>query len=278
MAPLACQPNTCRRDHVVLQHPGCGIVKVAVFFSMFKPRQAPQSTVSAAPPAIEEVRQRAKHRLIGAGVLVLAGVVVFPLLFDTQPRPIPVDIPIEIPSRQALKPAVKATGAPPDSLGADAALSPREELVAAPVKAAPAPADPKPAQEQAAAPPVQTPVVVPPAPVAKKPVPVSAPAPATAAPNAQESARAQALLEGREASKAVDRFIVQVGAFADVALAQQARWKLERAGMKTYTHVANTPEGKRTRVRLGPFATRAEAEKAAAKAKGVGLAPAILTL
>jgi DedD protein len=250
-------------------------VKVAVFLSMFKPRQAPQSALPAAPPAIEVVRQRAKHRLIGAGVLVLAGVVVFPLLFDTQPRPIPVDIPIEIPSRQGVKSLGKATVAPADSLGADGSLSQREELVAAPVKAVPVPAEPKPAQELPA-PPAQTPVMAPPVPVAKKPAPAAVPAPA--APEAQESARAQALLEGREASKAVERFIVQVGAFADVALAQQARLKLERVGLKTYTHVANTPEGKRTRVRLGPFASRAEAEKAAAKAKGVGLTPAILTL
>jgi DedD protein len=34
------------------------------------------------------MRRRARHRLIGAAVLVLIGVVGFPLLFDTQPRPI----------------------------------------------------------------------------------------------------------------------------------------------------------------------------------------------
>ena len=45
------------------------------------------------------MRRRARHRLIGASVLVLLGVLGFPLLFDTQPRPISVDIPIEIPAR-----------------------------------------------------------------------------------------------------------------------------------------------------------------------------------
>jgi DedD protein len=251
-------------------------VKVAVFSSMFKPRQAPQSAVSATPPAIEVVRQRAKHRLIGAGVLVLAAVVVFPLLFDTQPRPIPVDIPIEIPSRQGVKPLSKAAAVPSDPIGADGSLSQREELVAPAVKAVPVPAAPKPTEEPPTAQAVQTPVVAAPAPVIKKPLPVAVPAPSGA--DAKESARAQALLEGRDGAKAVERFIVQVGAFADAVLAQQARVKLERAGLKTYTHVANTPDGKRTRVRLGPFASRAEAEKAAAKAKAAGLAPAVLTL
>ena len=56
------------------------------------------------PESIEAMRKRARHRLIGAGVLVLIGVVGFPLLFDTQPRPIAVDIPIEIPDRNKVKP------------------------------------------------------------------------------------------------------------------------------------------------------------------------------
>ncbi|MGH8847942.1 MAG: SPOR domain-containing protein, partial [Polaromonas sp.] len=58
---------------------------------------APTAGSAAQPESVEVMRKRAKHRLIGAAVLVLIGVVGFPLLFDTQPRPIPVDIPIEIP-------------------------------------------------------------------------------------------------------------------------------------------------------------------------------------
>ena len=72
--------------------------------------------------------------------------------------------------------------------------------------------------------------------------------------------------------------MVQVGAFADPAKAQAARRKLEAAGLKTYTHVADTKEGKRTRVRLGPFDSREEADKAAAKVKGLDLPAAILIL
>jgi DedD protein len=42
--------------------------------------------------------------------------------------------------------------------------------------------------------------------------------------------------------------------------------------------VAETSEGKRIRVRVGPFASRAEADKAAARVKALGLPAAILTL
>ena len=71
---------------------------------------------------------------------------------------------------------------------------------------------------------------------------------------------------------------MQVGAFVDPNLAQEARMKLERSGLVTYTQISNTPDGPRTRVRLGPFLTRAEADKAAAKARALGLSAAILAL
>ena len=81
-----------------------------------------------------------------------------------------------------------------------------------------------------------------------------------------------------EAKDGTARFVVQVGAYADADKARDVRRKLEKAGLKTYTHVAETKEGKRTRVRLGPFATREEADKAADKAKQLEFTPAVLTL
>ena len=105
---------------------------------------------------------------------------------------------------------------------------------------------------------------------------------AAVAPKFDDGAKAQALLEGKPvevaAAETEGRFVVQVGAFADPTKARETRLKVERAGMKTYTHVAETKEGKRIRVRVGPFGTRAEADKAAEKLKGLDLPAAILTL
>ena len=72
--------------------------------------------------------------------------------------------------------------------------------------------------------------------------------------------------------------MVQVGAFADADKAQEVRLKLEKAGLKTYTQVAETKDGKRIRVRVGPFASKSEADKAASKIKTLDLPAAILTL
>jgi DedD protein len=72
--------------------------------------------------------------------------------------------------------------------------------------------------------------------------------------------------------------VVQAGAYSDAAKLREARAKIERLGLKTYTQVIETEGSSRTRVRVGPFATRAEAEAVAAKIKRVGLAAATLAL
>ena len=266
--------------------------------------------------AIEVIRQRAKHRLIGTSVLVLAGVVVFPLLFDTQPRPIPVDIVVDIPSRHAAKPLVPAepaaTVTKPQPVATAEAESARPTDSRPVVSAAKAPAKEQAEEEILVTKPAtdgkdkdkdqeKDKAWVKAAPPVTEKAPQASVAPATKAADAQvtakakEADRAQALLEGKPVpstptaspaappptaapSATPERFIVQLGAFAEQARAQEVRLKLERAGLKTYTHVAETPEGKRIRVRLGPFSSKAEAEKAAAKAKAVGVQSAILTL
>ena len=53
---------------------------------------------------------------------------------------------------------------------------------------------------------------------------------------------------------------------------------MEKAGLKTYTQVVNPKEGRRTRVRVGPFETRAEADKAAEKIRKLELPATILEL
>ncbi len=89
------------------------------------------------------------------------------------------------------------------------------------------------------------------------------------------------MLDGKEAPKSADvavRSVVQVGAFADLAKAREVRNKLESAGIKTYTQDVETKEGKRTRVRVGPFPTKEEADKAAEKIRKLNLQATVLKL
>lgn len=232
---------------------------------MLTSRSGTQGHPAPQPPqSIEAVRRRARHRLIGAAVLVLVGVLGFPLLFDTQPRPIAVDIPIEIPSRNpapsasSAKPAASAASDSAKASGGGVStgdsLSAREEEVETrPTLVAKA-------DKVETAKPDATDTAVP----AAKP-----------APKASDKVAGDA---DDKPATGNERIVVQVGAFAEAERAREARLKLERAGLKTYTHVAETSQGKRIRVRMGPFATRAEADKAAARAKALGLPAALLWL
>jgi DedD protein len=268
------------------------------FFNLRRGGQSSKVTAGQSAPAesLEIVRKRAKHRLIGSSVLVLLGVIGFPLLFDSQPRPVSVGIPIEIPSKQGAKPLSLPAAVEP------AAPSPESAPVAA-AAASPSAAEASTASASpAAAPSAKDSAIAPSTPTAKageKPVEkthekASDKASAPATKPVDDAARAKSLLEGAApgaakvsvpasrsvvtASTAETRLVVQVGAFADAAKAREARLKLERAGLKTYTQVAETKDGKRIRVRVGPYATKAEADKAAKQIKALDLPAAILWL
>ncbi len=71
------------------------------------------------------------------------------------------------------------------------------------------------------------------------------------------------------------RFALQVGAFANEENARKAQTKLQAAGFKVYLEELKTSQGTRIRVRVGPFATRDEAERAAPQIKALDL-PALL--
>jgi DedD protein len=217
-------------------------------------RQDPPARSAAPADVVAQARTKARRRLIGAVVLLGIGIIGFPLLFETQPRPIAVDIPIEIPRKDAAPQLAMPAPRPAPAPATSAAPAAKPEVVtetaeapkpvpSAPVSAVAAKAEPAPVKEA-------------PAPAAKEaPAPMPKPA---------------AVDEGR--------FVVQVGAFAEVTAAREARVRVEKLGLKTYTQVVETSNGKRIRVRVGPFASRDQAAQAADKLKAAGLPTAVLTL
>ncbi|MBK6615842.1 SPOR domain-containing protein [Ottowia sp.] len=250
--------------------------------------RADESAAGGPAETIESLRRRARHRLIGAAVLVLAAIIGFPLLFDTQPRPVAVNAPITIPDRDGARPLRIPEPARGTSVPAASSLDDKEEMVAHAshgAAAASRPADKSDARTESAA---QAEAAArakrEEEARARRDEEVRARREADARAKREEAARARAALEGRRADKPVDgaadsgRFIVQIGAFAEAEKVREARQQAERAGLKTYVQVVDTKEGKRTRVRAGPYATRAEAEKAAAALQKAGLTGGIYAL
>ena len=252
--------------------------------AFFKLRKAAGETAAPAPApeSVDALRRRARYRLAGAAILVLAGVIGFPLLFDNQPRPIAVDIPIEIPDKAKVKPLAVTPATEPKPVADISATEP-------------VPAAPQATASRAANGPVAVAKAVsteakPQAKEAQKEeviISSSKPAPAKAEdkPAAKSEVKVDAKAEAKPVEKTADkpadsmgRFVVQFGAFTDSARAHEARLKVEKTGLKTYAQIAETPEGKKFRVRVGPFDKRSDAEKAAEKIKKTGLPAAILGL
>ena len=244
---------------------------------------APSQSVEAAD-SVQQARVRARRRLIGAVVLVVVGVIGFPLVFETQPRPIPVDIPIDIPRKDGLPalvmPQARVTSPSPAATpAAPAPAIPARADGAARAAASSQPAalsvEPRPTPPAA---PLAVTKTQPPA--ASEPAPRSEPA---ATPRGSDATRAQALLDGKTAAKPAAptdaaRYVVQVGAFAENTAAHETRVKVEKLGLKTYAQAADTDAGKRIRVRVGPFTSKEDAEQARGRLKAAGFPAVLLTL
>lgn len=258
----------------------------------------------------DSLRARARRRLIGAVALVLLGVIVFPLVFDSKPKPVPSNIALDIPSQSKapglavpasapMLPAASSVAVPSgeraavahaaSAVAAAPAPVPPEPVVASKPAPQPIPAAPKPSPVQQAEPVVPPPAPKPPAPTPEQARQLASARQALAAlegksPDQISTAQAEAALANKKHAVQEDvapskaRFVVQAGAFADAHAAQSVRAKIEKAGFKTYTQVVDTAQGKRVRVRIGPFATRDEAERALHKLQALGLSGAVLTL
>lgn len=195
---------------------------------------------------VDVLKRRGRRRLVGAIALVLLAVIVLPMVFDQQPKRSPAPISVRIPAPGESGSLLKT---PPAVLGA--------AKPAPPVTEPPLPHQPTPA---AASPPR----------VAPKPAPKSTPATAPAAAEAKaakaEHARAVAALEDKQ-------FVVPVAALAERSSVRRLTARLEAAKLPYFTEPIATAKGEVTRVRAGPFVSRAAADKAYAKLKRMGLKP-----
>lgn len=186
------------------------------------------------------LRVRARRRLIGAAALLLLAVIVVPMVLDPEPKPVPDNIPIDIPSEKTK-------------------FTPR--LALPPPAAEPAPLTPPPDA---------------PAPAATAPSPdASKVKPGAGADEAKaEAERARAALEGKAAAdKPVKggKFAVQAAATANETSARELSERLRKAGLPAYTERHETTEGARFRVRVGPYGSRDEADRARARLKTLGI-------
>jgi DedD protein len=253
---------------------------------------------------VDEMKRKARRRLVGAIVLALGAAIVLPLLLEKEPRPLGDDVSVQIPpvdeskfvnrltgksgDTKALPKAESKAGVPPAKaeVKPDASAAPAiapaagtSDTAAPKADVKPAPAiepksDPKPANPVAN----PAPVATPPAPPASTTIAAPTPMGATTAASASgtigttgvaSSASAQGAAPAATPSKA-EGFVVQLAAFADDKGANALANKLKKSGYAAFVQPVETSRGTLWRVRVGGYASRPEADAARIALKGEG--------
>lgn len=191
----------------------------------------------------DELKRRARRRLIGAVVIALTAAIVLPMVMDSEPRRPEAEIDVRIPAPEALGPL------PAPKSPATSAL-PSVPVAPEPSKGAGAQVrdrSPNPVSPQAALPAVEKPAT-------------------SKAPRTDDDRRARNILEAHAGS-----YVVQLGAFAESANVRRVEERVKKLGYPVYSEVMRSEGGGKTRVRAGPFSSREDAQAARDKLAHAGL-------
>ena len=212
-----------------------------------------------------QLKKRARRRLVGALALVLLIVVFLPMVLDSEPKPLNQDVSITIPpipkAESAPELAVPAAQVPPSSSAAPGAMPHIAGLPQAPAQTAGGDSQ----SESSTAGPATETSKSDAKPAATKP----APEPKAAAKPAPKHEAKPAAVAVAAAGDEV--FVVQLGAFSNAVNAKSLQRKLQNNKFKAYTELIKDAGGDRTRVRVGPYASREAAEKARDRLKSMKL-------
>ncbi|MGB4673190.1 MAG: SPOR domain-containing protein [Azovibrio sp.] len=209
-----------------------------------------------------QIKKKARRRLVGAVAFAAFAALVLPMVMDQEPAPPAQELEIRIPGQDG-KPFHPSLAAVP-----------------------PAP------QEAPAAPPSTAVEVVPPTPESTPPAPAAQPVskmiekvpakpeskPESRPGKPDEAERAAAILAGKTtapgntaSAASGGPHVILIGAFTNEANVKNIKTKLGELGIKVYTEPLDSPQGRKTRVRAGPFPNRAAAEQALEKMKRIGV-------
>lgn len=217
----------------------------------------------ATPETDDQLKKRARRRLVGAAALALFAVIVLPMVMDHEPRPAPPDIQVRIPSQDASFVSRISPGKPvPTPMPPDAPPEPAK----GPARPEPSKAAEKPAEkvaEKAAEKVAEKAQEKPAEKAAETPKPVTSKVePATKAPPPKPPPKAAG-----EAAPGGEQWVVQIGTYKNTGNVAVLLGKFKEVGVPSYTEKVESG----TRVRVGPFPSREAAEKAQAKIRRIGV-------
>jgi DedD protein len=213
-----------------------------------------------------QFKKRARRRLVGAIALVLLMIILLPMLLQDRVAQTPKDeVVISIPSQDS-----QLDTKTDEALGS---LADTAQPNSAETSAMNLPSSAMPPLSEGKTPEIKpTQPSEPSAPVAQV---VAKPA---ELPPVKE---AKSALKEQEPTKldkplATGNFYVQIGVFSNPEKVKQLQSKLNESALKSSTELIETPKGTKTRLRVGMFSSKSEAEAALVKVKALGLSDAVV--
>ncbi len=235
--------------------------------------------MSDSPDAQLQLKKRARRRLVGAVAFAGLAAIILPMVMDEEPKQQVQDVQIRIPGQDQapFAPNLKPLAAEKkEAKEAEAASQPVKTVEAVdsvagkgPEKTTEkvtekAPEKPKPQEKPVSA-------VKPPEKEPAKPTEKAVEHPA----DGKDAQRAAAILGGKAvdnpAPSANGQFVILIGAFANQANVKQLQTKIGELGVRVFTEPLDTPGGRKTRVRAGPFPSKEAAQKALDRMKRIGV-------
>jgi DedD protein len=220
----------------------------------------------AKQPDEQNIKSRARRRLIGAIALALAVVVILPMVLDSEPKITGKDIDLRIPAADKVAefvPGVAISEVAEAASLAESAVVVASEVLAAPVvvpaasgKITLAEAKPEVGSQTATSKPIEA---------KQAEVKKTADKPTEAKPVDTKP------VDTKPVETATITYVVQVGAFSNPGTAAQEADKLKAWGFKAYTELISGT----TRVRVGPYVDRKKADEVRQLLEKHGLHPAI---
>jgi DedD protein len=201
-----------------------------------------------------QLRKRARRRLVGAITLVVVAIVILPMILDSRPEQRSHEIDIRIPSEDSVDEF------PPQAPATEAQVTPTPGKPATEIQ-----------QEDRIAPQSAVKSVQP----TKESVEQRDAVSETKRRSIDHKAESETDKTAVPAAD-MDLFVVQLGAFSDQGKAKQQLRSLMSKDTKAqvsgqaYTETLKSDKGDITRVRVGPFRTREEAEGTREKLKKLG--------
>lgn len=188
-------------------------------------------------------KQRARRRLIGAVVLLVAAVIVLPVVFETKPRPVVDNIAVRVSNGPGGNASVRA-----------------EQRKAAPLPPAPAPA-PQARPESLDA--------------GEELVSVT-PTPSRAADKPSEKPAEKPVTQAEAKPSGSGKYLVLIGAFSSEDKARRWVAKLKESKVPAYVEKKAQADGDRVLLRAGPFSDREAALSAEKRVRAVGLTAKVI--